>query len=455
MSNMSLIKNKSPEPNDIYTVSRLNREVRSVLEDVFPTIWVQGEISNLAEPASGHIYFTLKDNNAQVRCAMFKNRQSGVRFKPENGMQVVARANIGIYEGRGEYQLIIESLEPAGAGQLRIAFEALKQKLLIEGLFAEEHKKPLPRFPEAIGIITSATSAAVQDILSILKRRYPFGNVIVYPVPVQGEGAAIKIAAAIELAEQRNECDVLILSRGGGSLEDLWSFNEEIVARAIFATSIPIVSGVGHEIDFTIADFVADQRAPTPSAAAELTSPNMIEMVTKFKQYEEKLIRCQKQTINHLRQHIAYLSVKVPHPKQHLIELMQRTDEYSIRLRHQIESILFNKKIIFSSSLSKINTLNPVHKVSRQLEKVNQIRTQFKQSMRLILEKSNNNISRLNHMLNTVSPISTLDRGYAIVTNTKTNLIVTGAKELSRGDKLRIKFSAAEVNSIVDEIHEN
>ena len=181
----------------------------------------------------------------------------------------------------------------------------------------------------------------------------------------------------------------------------------------------------------------------------------MIEMVTKFKQYEEKLIRCQKQTINHFRQHIAYLSVKVPHPKQHLIELMQRTDEYSIRLRHQIESILFNKKIIFSSSLSKINTLNPVHKVSRQLEKVNQIRTQFKQSMRLILEKSNNNISRLNHMLNTVSPISTLDRGYAIVTNTKTNLIVTGAKELSRGDKLRIKFSAAEVNSIVDEIHEN
>ena len=455
MSNMSLIKNKSPNPNDIYSVSRLNHEVRSVLEEVFPTIWVQGEISNLAEPASGDIYFTLKDNSAQVRCAMFKNRQSGLRFAPENGIQVVARANIGIYEGRGEYQLIIESLEPAGAGQLQVAFEALKQKLSIEGLFAEEHKKPLPRFPETIGIITSATSAAVQDILSILKRRYPFGNVVIYPVPVQGEGAAIKIAGAIELAEQRKECDVLILSRGGGSLEDLWSFNEEIVARAIFATSIPIVSGVGHEIDFTIADFVADQRAPTPSAAAELTSPNMIEMVTKFKQYEEKLIRCQKQTINHFRQHIAYLSVKVPHPKQHLIELMQRTDEYSIRLRHQIESILFNKKIIFSSSLSKINTLNPVHKVSRQLEKVNQIRTQFKQSMRLILEKSNNNISRLNHMLNTVSPISTLDRGYAIVTNTKTNLIVTGAKELSRGDKLRIKFSAAEVNSIVDEIHEN
>ena len=344
---MSLIKNKSPNPNDIYSVSRLNHEVRSVLEEVFPTIWVQGEISNLAEPASGHIYFTLKDNSAQVRCAMFKNRQSGLRFAPENGIQVVARANIGIYEGRGEYQLIIESLEPAGAGQLQVAFEALKQKLSIEGLFAEEHKKPLPRFPETIGIITSATSAAVQDILSILKRRYPFGNVVIYPVPVQGEGAAIKIAGAIELAEQRKECDVLILSRGGGSLEDLWSFNEEVVARAIFAISIPIVSGVGHEIDFTIADFVADQRAPTPSAAAELASPCMTEMVTKFTQCEEKMIRHQKETINHLRQHVEYLSVKLPHLKQRLIELIQRTDEYSMRLRHQVKVYYSIKKLYF------------------------------------------------------------------------------------------------------------
>ena len=227
---MALIKNKSPDPGDIYTISRLNREVRRVLEDVFPLIWVQGELTNLAKPNSGHLYFTLKDNAAQVRCAMFKNRQSGVRFTPENGMLVMARANIGLYEGRGEYQLIIESLEPAGTGSLQIAFEALKQKLATEGLFAEEHKKPLPIFPKTIGIITSATGAAIQDILSVLKRRYAYAKVIIYPVPVQGEGAAIKIANAIKQADQREECDVLILTRGGGSLEDLWSFNEEMVA---------------------------------------------------------------------------------------------------------------------------------------------------------------------------------------------------------------------------------
>lgn len=452
---MSPIKNKSPDPNDIYTISRLNREVRRVLEDVFPTIWVQGEISNLAKPASGHLYFTLKDNAAQVRCAMFKNRQSGIRFDPENGIQVMARANIGLYEGRGEYQLIIESLEPAGAGALQIAFEALKQKLSSEGLFAEEHKRSLPLFPETIGIITSATGAAVQDILSILKRRYPYGRVIIYPVPVQGEGAAIKIANAIKLANQRKECDVLIISRGGGSLEDLWSFNEEIVARAIYDTVMPIISGVGHEIDFTIADFVADHRAPTPSAAAELVSPDVNETVAKLKQREEQLIRYQNQTIHNLRRHVELLSVQVPHPKQRLTELIQRTDEYSMRIKHQIENELSNKKMMLSTWLNKISELNPVHRVSQQLEKVKHIQSQLEQSMKLMLDKSNNDISRLNHMLNTVSPISTLERGYAIVTDSKTNSIVTDVKDLNAGDQLRIRLSAAEIDSTVDKVHEN
>ncbi|GJM05528.1 MAG: exodeoxyribonuclease 7 large subunit [marine bacterium B5-7] len=452
---MPPIKNKSPDPNDIYTISRLNREVRRVLEDVFPAIWVQGEISNLAKPASGHLYFTLKDNAAQVRCAMFKNRQSGLRFDPENGMQVMARANIGLYEGRGEYQLIINSLEPAGAGALQIAFEALKQKLSSEGLFAEEHKKPLPIFPETIGIITSATGAAVQDILSILRRRYPYGKVIIYPVPVQGEGAAIKIANAIKLAEQRKECNVLILSRGGGSLEDLWSFNEEIVARAIFNADTPIVSGIGHEIDFTIADFVADHRAPTPSAAAELVSPDVIETVAKLKQREEQLARYQNQIIHNLKRHIELLSAQVPHPQQRLIELMQRTDEFSMRIRHQIENELSHKKIILSTWLNKISELNPVHQVSQQIEKVKHIQSQFEQSIKLILNKSNNDISRLNHMLNTVSPISTLDRGYAIVTDKKTNSVVTGIKHLNAGDQLRIRLSTAEIDSTIDKIHED
>ena len=451
---MALIKNKSPDPGDIYTISRLNREVRRVLEDVFPPIWVQGELTNLAKPASGHLYFTLKDNAAQVRCAMFKNHQSGVRFTPENGMLVMARANIGLYEGRGEYQLIIESLEPAGTGSLQIAFEALKQKLATEGLFAAEHKKPLPIFPQTIGIITSATGAAIQDILSVLKRRYAYAKVIIYPVPVQGEGSAIKIASAIKQADQREECDVLIISRGGGSLEDLWSFNEELVAREIFACDTPIISGVGHEIDFTIADFVADHRAPTPSGAAELVSPDSIETITKLKQTEEKLIRQQQQLIQNLHRRIEYLSVQIPHPKQRLTELIQRTDEYAMRLKHHLENILSDRKMLLSGWSQRISDSNPAHKISHQIEKVKYLQSQFEKSITHILEKSKSDISRLQHILQTVSPVSTLDRGYAIVTDTKTNSIVTNTRNLHVGDKIRITLSKADIDTTIDGINE-
>ena len=451
---MPASNNKPPNPNDIYTISRLNREVRTVLEDVFPTIWVQGEVSNLAKPASGHLYFTLKDNAAQVRCAMFKNRQSGMRFDPENGMQVMARANIGLYEGRGEYQLIIESLEPAGAGALQVAFEALKQKLSAEGLFAEENKKPLPVYPENIGIITSATGAAVQDILSILKRRYPSGNVIIYTTPVQGDGAAVKIANAIKLADKRNECDVLIITRGGGSLEDLWAFNEEIVARTIFEVATPIVSGIGHETDFTIADFIADHRAATPSAAAEFISPDSNVTTKQLKHREEQLIRYQKQTINNLQRQVELLSIQLPHPKQRLMELIQRTDEYSIRLKYQIENKASHKRIELTELSSRINELNPANKIARQIEKVGNLQSQFKKSIKIILDKANRETSRLSHMLETVSPIATLERGYAIVTDTKTNTIVTNTSDLRSGDQLRIRLSKAEIDSTIDVIHE-
>ncbi len=451
---MSVSNNKSPTANDIYTISRLNREVRTVLEEVFPTVWVQGEISNLAKPASGHLYFSLKDNTAQVRCAMFKNRQSGLRFEPENGMQIMARANVGLYEGRGEYQLIIQSLEPAGAGALQLAFEALKQKLSAEGLFDEEHKKLFPLFPKNIGIITSATGAAVRDILSILKRRYPSANVIIYPTLVQGEDAAVEIANTIKLAEQRKECDVFILARGGGSIEDLWAFNEEIVARTIFDITTPLVSGVGHEIDFTIADFVADQRAATPSAAAELISPDSIEVITKLKHREEQLIRSQKQTLHNFQSRIELLSKRVPHPKQRLMELIQRTDEYSIRLKHQAEKQISNKKMTLTEISGKVNELNPAHRISQQIEKVNVLQMQFKKSITRSLEKAHDEVSNLSQLLNTVSPISTLERGYAIVTEQKTNKIVTNTKYLQSGDQLRIRLSTSEIDSTIDAIHE-
>ncbi len=451
---MSVSNNKSPDVNDIYTISRLNREVRTVLEEVFPTVWVQGEISNLAKPASGHLYFSLKDTTAQVRCAMFKNRQSGLRFEPENGMQIMARANISLYEGRGEFQLIIQSLEPAGAGALQLAFEALKQKLSAEGLFDEEHKKLLPPFPKNIGIITSATGAAVRDILSILKRRYPSGNVIIYPTLVQGDGAAQEIAKTIKFAEQRKECDVFILARGGGSIEDLWAFNEEIVARTIFDITTPIVSGVGHEIDFTIADFVADQRAATPSAAAELISPDSMDVLTKLKHREEQLVRSQKQTIFNFQNRVALLSKRVAHPKQRLMELIQRTDEYSMRLNHHVEKQLSKKKVLLTEMTGKINKLNPAHTIARQIEKVNVLQIQFKKSINRTLEKAQDEVLRLEHILKTVSPISTLERGYAIVTEQKSNKIVTNTKHIQSGDQLRIRLATSEIDSTVDAIHE-
>jgi exodeoxyribonuclease VII large subunit len=259
---------------DIYTVSRLNSEVRAVLDGSFPMLWVQGEVSNLAQPSSGHIYFSLKDQAAQVRCAMFRPKRLLLGFRPANGQQVLARARVSLFEPRGDYQLICEHLEPAGEGALRLELERLKQRLAAEGLFDPAAKRPLPPFPHQVGVLTSPIGAAVHDILSVLRRRLAALPVMIYPIPVQGPGAAAEIVAALELANRRAECDVLILARGGGSLEDLWPFNDEALARAIRASAIPVVSGVGHEVDFTIADLAADRRAATPSAAAELVSPS-------------------------------------------------------------------------------------------------------------------------------------------------------------------------------------
>lgn len=282
---------------DILSVSQLNRASKDLLETYLPLLWVEGEVSNLAQPSSGHWYFTLKDARAQVRCAMFKNRNQLVRFCPEGGQKILVRARVSLYEGRGEYQLLIEHMEPTGFGDLQRQFELLKHKLQNEGLFAQEHKRALPAWPKRLGIVTSPTGAALQDILQVLQRRFPALPVLLLPVAVQGTGAAGQIAAAIRRANAEKLCDVLIVGRGGGSLEDLWAFNEEIVARAIYASDIPVVSAVGHEVDFTIADFTADMRAPTPSAAAELISPNQLEVAQKLDQLQRALLR-------HMQQHL-------------------------------------------------------------------------------------------------------------------------------------------------------
>lgn len=444
----------TPATSDIYSVSRLNREVRALLEATFPTVWVRGELSNLARPASGHLYFTLKDSAAQVRCAMFKNRQSGLRFKPENGMALIARANIGLYEGRGDYQLIVESLQPAGAGALQLAFEALKQKLAGEGLFAETHKKALPPFPRAIGIITSATGAALRDILSVLARRFPLAQVIIYPAPVQGEGAAAKIAAMIALADARRECDVLILARGGGSLEDLWAFNEESVARAVFACQTPLVSGIGHEIDFSIADFVVDRRAPTPSAAAELASPETAELSAGLRGCAERLLQVQSNRLQQQRQRLLHLSRRLPHPSQRLQQYAQRIDEYALRLSHRMEKRLGQAGLRLVGSNARLNDLNPAGRLARQAQCLTSLEQRLKRAIGAIISAAGQRLGTLDQILQTVGPMATLERGYAIVTEKRGGRIVREAKDLQAGDPLRIRIARAEIDARVEGIRE-
>ncbi len=328
--------NSNPSERQIFSVSQLNRSVRHLIETQLPLLWVEGEISNFARPASGHWYLTLKDDQAQVRCAMFRNTNQRVGFKPANGTQVLIRCRAGLYEGRGEYQLVIEHMEEAGFGALQRQFEQLKQQLTAEGLFDNQHKKPMPESVRHIGVITSATGAAVKDILSVLNRRFPAIKISIFPTAVQGAPAAAQIVDAISNANRHGQCDALIVGRGGGSLEDLWPFNEEIVARAIFASEIPIVSAVGHEVDFTIADFVADLRAPTPSAAAELLSPDGEDMLNQFEGFEILLGEAMVRKIRQLEQRTDYLQKRLQHPGRKLQEQAQHLDHLDIRLRRAI-----------------------------------------------------------------------------------------------------------------------
>ncbi|MEE8108529.1 MAG: exodeoxyribonuclease VII large subunit, partial [Gammaproteobacteria bacterium] len=330
-------------PNrEVFTVSRLNKEARGMLEQGFGLIWLEGEISNFTHHGSGHMYFSLKDDKAQVSCAMFRGQNRGLGFRPAMGMQVLVRAKVSIYEARGNYQLIVESMEEAGEGRLQREFERLRKKLLDAGLFAAESKQPLPAAPRKIGIVTSPTGAAVRDILHVLKRRFPVAQVLIYPVAVQGEAAAGQIVRALALAEAHGSCDLLILARGGGSLEDLWAFNEEAVAQAIFKCPIPVISGVGHEIDFTIADFVADVRAPTPSAAAEIAVPDQREWLNALARYLDRLGHLAQRYLSAKREKTGWLEKRLAqaHPGQLLNQRGQKLDELGLRLRRAVQDKL-------------------------------------------------------------------------------------------------------------------
>lgn len=390
----------------IYTISQLNAATRMLLEDSLGTIWVTGEISNLSRPVSGHIYFTLKDAHAQIRCAMFRARNNNINFTLKDGLHVIVGAEVSIYEARGDYQLIVQTMEQAGDGLLHEKFFQLKEKLTAEGLFALEHKKALPPFPKCIGVISSPTGAAIHDILTVIKRRFCHIPIIIYPTQVQGNEAAKKIVNAIKLANERKECDCLIVARGGGSLEDLWPFNEEIVARAIFASNIPIITGIGHEIDFTIADFVADQRAPTPSAAAELIVPNKDKVLAIIFHLKQRLINLIQHKLNTAMIHFDHLKQRLKHPKFYLQQQAQHLDD----LYQRLDFLIKNKLVLAKQNFSKVCQL-----------------------------------------LETISPLATLNRGYAIVS--KGHKIIASKKNVKIGDLLNAKIADGNLSCEVKEIN--
>jgi len=433
------------QQRDIYSISRLNREARALLEGSFPLLWVEGEISNFARPASGHWYFSLKDEVAQVRCAMFRNRNSVVGFSPKNGDQILIRARIGLYEARGEFQIIAEHMEASGDGALRRAFDELKLRLQQQGVFATEHKQPLPDAINTIGVITSPTGAAIRDILTTLQRRYPSARVIVYPVAVQGEQSASQIAAMIKTADVRNECDVLILARGGGSLEDLWSFNEEAVANAIFNCHLPIVCGVGHEVDVTIADLVADFRAATPTAAAELVSPNQFELRTKLRLLRSRLIQSNKRNQQHVRQSLEWKVKRLQHPGRRIQEYTQRTDELQSRTSKAISTLIYQDRLQLNVLYEKLTALHPARRLITQRQNCQTLSARLQNSMRVQLHNKQQDFLSQTKVLNTVSPLATLERGYAIVTRTDNDALIRNSTELNIGDKVTTQLHSGKI----------
>ena len=444
----------SPAPDrDVFSVSRLNREAKALLEGSFPLLWVEGELSNLSRPASGHLYFTLKDAQAQVRCALFRGSQRALSVAPKDGMQVLVRARVSLYEGRGDYQLIVDSLEEAGEGALRHAYEALRNRLAQEGLFDSARKKPLPRLAKRIGIITSPSGAVLHDILTTLKRRFPAIPVLLHPVPVQGEGAAEKIAAMIRLAGQRRDCDVLILARGGGSLEDLWAFNEEVVARAIHACPIPIVCGVGHETDISIADFVADARAPTPTAAAEMLSPHQSDWLSALEQKEQRLLRLLRDRLRTAQQHLDYLSTRLVHPRERLAHLNERLQMLGTRLRLAQFHARERTTHTLLALRARLLRHNPQAQLREHQLRSRHLHAHLGNAMRRVLERAQERVARTAQALDTLSPLATLARGYAILENLKTGVVVRASSEVRPGDAVRARLARGLLDCRVEKIH--
>nr|WP_274615036.1 exodeoxyribonuclease VII large subunit [Vibrio parahaemolyticus] len=435
---------------NIFTVSRLNAEVRLLLENEMGIVWLVGEISNFSAPVSGHWYLTLKDSRAQVKCAMFRGNNRRVTFKPANGNQVLVKARLSLYEPRGDYQLIIESMQPEGDGRLQQEFEELKMKLAAEGLFAQTNKLPLPEHPKRVGVITSKTGAALYDILDVLKRRDPSLPVVIYPTMVQGDDAAIQIAQAIGRANSRNECDVLIVGRGGGSLEDLWCFNNEILARTIAASQIPIISAVGHEVDMTIADFVADVRAPTPSAAAELVSRDNSHKDQSLVAKQHKLASAMRYYLAQQKQQSAQLLHRLErqHPSYQLQRQSQQLDELDMRLRRAMQRFIDTRQQAVERKHHRLQLNSPAKHLAQQKSRLERVEHKLLDAMDRKLLTMRHQLAIAAEKLDTVSPLATLKRGYSI-TQTEQGKVVRSADDVKMGDLLVTRLANGEIHSTV------
>ncbi len=420
-------------------------------------LWVEGEISNLVTPRSGHLYFSLKDPHAQVRCALFRGKRQLLRFKPGNGEQVLVRARIGFFEPRGDFQLLIEHMEPAGDGAAQRQFEQLKQKLQAAGLFAPERKLPLPAFPKKLGVITSATGAAVHDVLKVLRHRYPLLQVLIYPSAVQGKDAADELNKALQTALSQRLCDILLLTRGGGSLEDLAAFNDEQLARNIAAADIPIVSAVGHEVDFSIADFVADRRAPTPSAAAELISPDQASLRLQLGQLDKRLQQQLAQQLQIVQTRLQHLQLRLQrqHPGLHLQQQQQKLDEFDTRLARVMRQRQLQLQQRLLGQQKQLQAFNPVRQISRFQEKLTQLPLRLLGAWRVQQRLRQQQASALARELQAVSPLATLDRGYAIARVQKNSKVISSVKDLNKADIMETLVQDGRILSRIESIEKN
>lgn len=433
------------------SVSDFNRQVKRLLEVSYAQVWITGELSGLSRPRSGHWYFSLKDDKAQVRCAMFKGFNQRLKFTPKEGDQVIVRAKVSLYEGRGDFQLIVENMEPEGLGQLQAAFEELKKKLALEGLFAEEHKQAIPKLCRKVAVITSQTGAVIHDIISVTRRRFPALEILLIPVTVQGEGSAQQITEAIRFANSHHLADVLIVGRGGGSLEDLWSFNEECVARAIYDSRIPVISAVGHEVDYTIADLVADYRAPTPSAAAERITPDQYELMQHIDYQQRRLEHFIEHQCQRLADRVTQLSSRLKHPGQSLLEKSQRLDEVYTRLHNALQNRLDGSQRELLTLSQRLEQTNPEKQLPQHFTAVKQLAERLVQAQNKLIERKQHALALHAQTLHTASPLATLGRGYAILKSGKK--VISECGQVKPGKKLTAQLKDGTIDCIVENSH--